>query len=292
MLNDVFLKIVPHSKKLLLFFIGLVFLDAVLWTGILLPGGENLKIHFLSVGQGDSELVIFPGGAKLLIDGGPPNGRVLEEVGMLLGPTDRTIDLLMLSHPQLDHFGGLIEIAKRYRVGALLWNGEEGVADGFQDLLRVFKERQIPVYVLGRGDAIRYRESRGEIVWPPANYLGKDPNDNVLVLALKSAGSETLFTGDLGREAEKNFLKVFHDAVDLLKVGHHGSKFATSKEFLNVLEPKVAVIEVGKNSYGHPTQETLTRLKNIGARIFRTDQDGTVTVEVGDRKLKLSTHSR
>ncbi|MEK7465374.1 MAG: MBL fold metallo-hydrolase [Patescibacteria group bacterium] len=292
MLNDIFLKLTPHSKRLLLLFAALVVLDAVLWGGILFPGAQNLKIHFLSVGQGDGELVVFPGGAKLLIDGGPPNGRVLEEVGTLLGPTDRTIDLVLLSHPQLDHFGGLIEVVKRYRVGALLWNGEEGVAGGFQDLLRVLRERQTPVYVLGRGDAIRYKESRGEIVWPPANYRGKDPNDNVLVLALKSAGSETLFTGDLGREAEQKFLTMFHDRIDLLKVGHHGSKFATSKEFLNVLKPKVAVIEVGKNNYGHPTQETLGRLKDIGARIFRTDHDGTVTVEVGDGKLKLFTHSR
>lgn len=292
MLNDIFLKLASHSKKLFLFFAALVFLDAVLWVGILFPGAENLKIHFLSVGQGDSELVIFPGGAKMLIDGGPPNGRVSEEVGSLLGPTDRVIDLVLLSHPQLDHFGGLIEIAKRYRVGALLWNGEEGVAGGFQDLLQVLQERQIPVYVLGRGDVIRYGKSRGEIVWPPANYPGKDPNDNVLVVALKSAGAETLFTGDLGREAEKNFLKVFHGVVDVLKVGHHGSKFATSKEFLDALKPKVAVIEVGKNSYGHPTSETLQRLKDIGARIFRTDQDGTVTVEVGGGKLKLLTHSR
>ncbi len=287
MLDELFRKLRVHRKKVFLIVAALVVLDGYLWSGIVFAGNDTLKIHFLSVGQGDSGLVLLPGGATILIDGGPANGRALEEIGAILGPTDRHIDLMVLSHPQLDHYGGFIEVARRYDIGAFLWNGEMSDSAGFQELLRLLRSRNIPTLKLLSGDSFCFLKSCGDVVWPQKKSLGEDVNERSLVLALRSAGVTALFTGDLGSAAERAFLSVFREDIDILKVGHHGSKYSTSREFLKMLRPEVAVIEVGKNSYGHPSAETLARLSEFGARILRSDDILRWSVEADGSTLRI-----
>jgi beta-lactamase superfamily II metal-dependent hydrolase len=242
------------------------------------------------VGQGDSELVILPGDVKLLIDGGPPDSLVLKNLDKILSPRDRYIDLVISTHPQQDHFGGLIEVLKRYKVGAFIWNGEIGTNPAMKDLLEIIKENSIPLVMLSAGDRIIYDGSEANVLSPISG--GKiDINEDALVLALLSEGMRTLFTSDVGEKTEKRIITDMADSVDkkidILKVGHHGSRFSSSVRFLNALKPKVAVIEVGKNSYGHPTPEVLNRLADIGAQVFRTDQDGLIKFEPSGKMFKI-----
>ncbi len=246
---------------------------------------DNLEIYFLDVGQGDSELVVLPGGVEVLIDGGPPNGRVLENLGGLLGRGDHYIDLVVLSHPQLDHFGGLIEVLKRYRVGVLVWNGFEGTSAAFHDFRKAIEENNVQEVVLRAGDRISYKESEFIVFSPGEDALEvRNTNDTSLVLELNSKNSRTLFTGDISAEIENSMSG--YD-VDILKVAHHGSRFSSSASFLNAVKPEAAVIGVGKNSYGHPTFQTLERLEDAGAQVFRTDSDGTVKFVIDGDAIRI-----
>ncbi len=245
-------------------------------------------VHFLNVGQGDGELITLPGSVQVLIDGGKPNGLALQEIEKIMPTDDRTIEIVSMTHPQLDHFGGLIEVVKHYKVGAFVSNGRVAQMTAFQELERVLDERKIPRIVFRKGDRILYNKYVINNIWPEGAYVNtKDPNDGSLVFELVAPEGNMLFTGDIGSNIEDEIIKSYKKTVDVLKVPHHGSRFSSSVEFLNVIKPKVAIIEVGKNTYGHPTKEALSRLQTTGARIFRTDQGGTLEVLFNDGKIKI-----
>jgi competence protein ComEC len=143
------------------------------------------------------------------------------------------------------------------------------------------------VIVLGAGDAIRYGESRADILFPTPEFLaGKEMNDTALAFRLASGGARVLFTGDMGPSVE-GFLAPLLSRVDVLKVAHHGSKFSSTQGFLDIVRPLLAAIEVGENGYGHPSPDVLARLQKIGARVFRTDRDGTVEVVADGTGIKV-----
>lgn len=285
-------KFGKHKATFIILFGVLLILDFLVFRQIFSAarGEKNLKLYFLDVGQGDSEFVILPGGVKILIDGGPPNGRLLENLADILPSNERYIDLVMMSHPQLDHFGGLIEVLRRYRVGAFLWNGRDGNSKAWTEFKKILEEYSVRGIVLTAPDKIHYRESQFEILSPMPKFLkSEELNDTAVVAKLSSKNSETLFTGDIGFGVEK-VLPV--SDVDILKVAHHGSKYSSGAEFLSAVKPEIAVIEVGKNSYGHPTEETLSRLENAGAKIYRTDQDGTVELIIDSQKIRVFTYGK
>ncbi|OGG42947.1 hypothetical protein A3G50_00200 [Candidatus Jorgensenbacteria bacterium RIFCSPLOWO2_12_FULL_42_11] len=252
-------------------------LDIFVWRTIALTKpSDNLNIYFLSVGQGDSELVILPGGVKILIDAGPDN-KVIGELDSILRPTERYIDLVIVSHPQADHFNGFIDVLKHYQVGAFIHNGRAGAAQSWKELAQTVKENKIPAVALAAGDKINYLESKLDILSPNENFINsKELNDTVLVALLQSQSAKVLFTGDVGKKIEDYLINKLDFKVDVLKVAHHGSKYSSGREFLAAILPKISVIEVGKNSYGHPTEEVLNRLAAVGAAIYRTDRDGTI----------------
>jgi len=284
-----------HKNKIIILSAVLLALNFLIYRQIFSFAGHNrdLKIYFLDVGQGDSQLVILPGGVKVLIDGGPPNGKLLENLGKILPPTDRYIDLVVLSHPQLDHFGGFIEVLKRYRVGAFLSNGRAGTISAFSELKKTIQENKIKTVVLGLGDKIRNGESSFDVLWPTPEFANvKELNDTAVVLELKSKNSTALFTGDIGFKIEEELIKNNPSHIDILKVAHHGSKYSSGANFLAAIAPKIVAIGVGKNSYGHPTKEALQRLAQDGAKIYRTDQDGTVELVIDEKKIKVFKKSK
>ncbi|TSA45836.1 MBL fold metallo-hydrolase [bacterium] len=292
MLRDYIQNLIGNNFKKAVFWLAFFFiLDILVFWQI--AGGtavkDKLSLYFLPVGQGDSELAVLPGGVKVLIDGGPPDSLVLKNLDKIISPRDRYIDLVISTHPQQDHFGGLIEVLKRYKVGTFIWNGEMGTNPTMNDLLSFIKENSVPLITLSAGDRIVY--GRSEVgVLSPITGSKVDINEDALVLALLSEGTRTLFTSDVGAKTESQIVtdnSDMTDNIDILKVGHHGSKNSSSANFLNALKPKVAVIEVGKNSYGHPTPEVLNRLADIGAQIFRTDQDGLLKFEPSGEILKI-----
>ena len=276
------------NKTVFLIVVLFLVLDVLVWrTIILVKSPDNLEIYFLSVGQGDSELVILPGGVKVLIDGGKGN-RVLQELTSVLPFFDRYLDLIVLSHPETDHFLGLIDVLKNYRTGAFIYNGRQGVADSWPVLIKSLKDKKISAVTLAAGDRICYRENCFNVLSPTADFLkSKETNDSSLVMELSAAGVRTLFTGDIGEKIENFLTKNYTLKIDILKVGHHGSKFSTGQKFLASILPRLAFIEVGKNSYGHPTKEVLARLASIGAQIYRTDNNGTVKIVVAGDSSKV-----
>ncbi|HDH31714.1 MAG TPA: MBL fold metallo-hydrolase [Candidatus Wolfebacteria bacterium] len=266
----------------------LILFDVFVWKQVVFDSpNENLEVYFLEVGQGDSELVFLPGGVKILIDGGP-NSKILDELSSILRPTDRYIDLAVLSHPELDHFGGLIDVLKRYQIGAFIFNGRRGTAPAFHDLEKIIKENNIAAVVLGEGDGIKYIENQFSILSPSEEFLSSyELNDTTLVMKFENESVKILFTGDIDKKIEYYLIEKYDLNVDILKVAHHGSRFSSSEGFIKETSPKVSVIEVGKNSYGHPTKYVLNKLASIGSQIFRTDKNGTVKLVIDAENISI-----
>ena len=277
------------KNGIILLLIFLFAFDAFLWWQIVFgaPPRDRSDIYFLNVGQGDSELLALPGNIKVLIDGGP-NKNVIYELEKVLKPTDRYIDLVILTHSEADHLTGLIDVFKRHRVGVFIFNGRLATSAAFEELTKIISQRKIPIVILSEGNKIAHLKDKIIVIAPDKNNLKASKlNDTSLVLKLESQGLSVLFTGDIGNKIEKSLLgKYASDLnVDILKVAHHGSKYSSSPEFLKIAAPKLAIIEVGKNSYGHPTAEVLNRLASIGSQVFRTDLNGTLKLILKEGKI-------
>ncbi|MEK7553609.1 MAG: hypothetical protein AAB504_02920 [Patescibacteria group bacterium] len=282
-----------NRNHLIIFLVFLAVFDFVVWKAIILnrPNSET-EIYFLEAGQGDSELIVLPNGVKVMIDAGPGN-KTASELSSVLRPTDNYIDLAVVSHSETDHFNGFIDIFKRYQIGAFIYNGRAGAAQSWKELAKIVEEHKIPVIVLGQGDKIKYKEDFFEILSPNADFLrSKETNNSSLVIKFTdNIGTEkaikVLFTGDIGEKVEKYLTNNFDITADILKVPHHGSKYSSSEEFLAAARPKISSIEVGKNSYGHPTDEVLNKLASIGSQIFRTDQNGTIKIVISENEINI-----
>lgn len=256
---------------------------------------DSLHQYFLDVGQGDSTLLVLPGQGdktiKILIDAGNPRS-ILHSLYDVLPPTDRYIDVLLLTHAQQDHFGGFIDVIKNFKVGIFIWNGREGTASSWQTLRELMRDKDIREVILKEGDRLTYKESVIEFLAPNAQLLAsKEINDSALVAKLYSENSKTLFTADIGYKGlnPEKYLINNHDIdADILKVGHHGSRFSTSEQFLSAVSPFISVIGVGEsNRYGHPTKEVIGRLGNISSSIYRTDKDKTVHLRIKDGLIEV-----
>ena len=278
-------------KYSLLIFSGLIFFNLFVWYWVIAGAPDKaLNLYFLKAGEGDSELAVLPGGVKVLIDGGP-GSETVSSLDKVMPPTNRYIDMVILSHPQLDHFGGLIQIFQRYKVGVFVWNGESANDDTWKNLVGLIKNNGIAAVVVSKGDKISYMDSSFEILAPSVGLVSSDPNDDSVITRLSSGGISTLFTGDATPKLEQYLVSGGDVKSDILKVSHHGSKTSSVSSFLSAVLPKIAVVEVGKNTYGHPTPDALGRLANIGASLYRTDDNGTVHIRAKDGLLTVATSS-
>lgn len=275
-------------------FLLLAALDAFVWFQIVFakpPSGP--RMYFLDIGQGDAELAVLPGGIKILTDAGPDK-KILRELEKIPALNNRYIDLAIISHPQLDHFNGFRYLVEKYRVGAFIFNGRSDApaAAEWEALASKIKDMHIPLVTPAGGDSIQYGNSRVDFLSPNSDFIqGAELNDTGFVELLDSGGLKVLLTADIGFNIEQYLMEHFNIAADILKVGHHGSRFSSSDEFLKKVNPKIAVIEVGtRNRYGHPTKETLGRLaSSTSAMVFRTDVNGTVTAFLDKQKLEIFT---
>ena len=278
-------------KYSLLIFSGLIFFNLFVWYWVIAGAPDKaLNLYFLKAGEGDSELAVLPGGVKVLIDGGP-GSETVSSLDKVMPPTNRYIDMVILSHPQLDHFGGLIQIFQRYKVGVFVWNGESANDDTWKNLVGLIKNNGIAAVVVSKGDKISYMDSSFEILAPSVGLVSSDPNDDSVIARLSSGCISTLFTGDATPKLEQYLVSGGDVKSDILKVSHHGSKTSSVSSFLSAVLPKIAVVEVGKNTYGHPTPDAMQRLANIGASLYRTDDNGTVHIRALDGILTVATSS-
>lgn len=246
------------------------------------------SVSFLDVGQGDASLIELENDVQVLIDGGPPNGRLTAALGEILPPYDRTVELVVLTHPELDHYGGLIELLDRYEVGAFIDTGVTKDVEAYEVFTKELEMQKVRRITLRAGDHIRYGTHVFAVLSPDdVLAYAKEKNDTSMVLAFESNGAQFLFTGDIGAEVERVVARSLAEPVDVLKVAHHGSKFSSAADFLSIARPALATIGVGKNSYGHPTREALARLEASGARVYRTDRDGSIVMRVENGAIRV-----
>ena len=279
------------SRKIIFQLVAIigVGITAWLWYGILSTQTVPPTLYVLDVGQGDSQLVILSSqdktsAIKILIDGGKDK-TVLAALDEALGnQNNKYIDLVISTHTDLDHIGGLIEVMKRYDTGLFISNGRTATTDAYTALKETLANHRIPTINLLGGDIIRYGDNTITILSPDRAILkGKDVNEAGIVMMLNAEGTKALFTADTGFHIENALLeKMSGLAADILKVGHHGSKYSSSENFIAAVRPTISVIGVGKkNTYGHPTPRVLETLELAGSRIYRTDQDGTIKIPLG-----------
>lgn len=240
----------------------------------------NVTVYFIDVGQGDC-IFIDTLNRDMLIDGGTENaGNIVVKFLQDLGITH--IDFVVASHPHADHIGGLIKVLEEYNstyAPVIIDCGFTTSSKVYQDFIALANERTLKHAV--RGQVIILDTYVNLTVLNPKSPLEFDnPNDNSVVLRMQVYNVTFLFTGDSESKSETSILKAGLNVTStIFKVGHHGSRTATSLEFLEAVNPRVAIISVGLgNSYGHPHQETIEKLTSLGIIIYRTDLDGTITV--------------
>lgn len=246
----------------------------------------------MDVGQGDASLIKLKGGHKILIDGGPDPGLVgkLDEA---VGQEHKYLDLVAVSHPQRDHFAGLNYLLDYYDVGAFLYSGRDPLESEteWQALKAKLREKNVPILALRQRDSIKIGSDSIDVLSPSLEFWQSgELNDTSLVLWLKTEGAKALFVGDIGESVERAILSQSGVSADILKIGHHGSKYSSSPIFLSQIKPLVSIISVGaRNNYGHPSPLVIDRLKNEESSIFRTDQNGTIRINLGENRLRVFT---
>lgn len=251
-----------------------------------------VNVHFLDVGQGDSIFIHTPDGHDILIDGGP-DARVVYELGKVMPFWDFSIDTIILTHPHSDHVSGLNDVLDKYSVGEVYLTGVLHSTDDYISFLRKIQDKHIQLKMvtepldidLGGGAILKF-------LYPQHSYVKKtvdELNNTSIVNKLVFGDTSFLFMGDAELEEEQELLDSGIDLhADVLKVGHHGSKTSTNPIFLNAVHPKFAAISVGTdNKFNHPHGRVIARLEQLGIRIFRTDEQGTVTLQSDGHEVFL-----
>ena len=237
-----------------------------------IPDDNSLRMYCLDVGQGDSILVVNQG-KTMLIDASTNEmaGTVVKYL-QDLGITK--IDYLIGTHPHEDHIGGLDSVINNFDIGTIYMPKKSANTKTYEDVLDAIMKKKLKITAPSIGDVFSVGDANCEIM--AINNDAEDTNESSIVIQMECSGIRYLFTGDANYNVENSRE---WEEVDVLKVGHHGSRTSSTKSFLDKIKPKVALISVGKdNSYGHPTKEALERLEEIGAKIYRTDENGTIMI--------------
>jgi beta-lactamase superfamily II metal-dependent hydrolase len=290
------------NKKTILVF-GLVILIILFWSFYSnLPDGK-LHIVFCDVGQGDAAYIKMPDGEDMIIDGGP-DSSLLSCLGRHMSIFDRTIDLVMMTHPQEDHSHALPDVVDRYTVKYFVMGNEGNNTPTFNALIKNLKSRKVPIKVLYAGNSFRMGDVSFKILWPSAGFVQNHifasdsaqlttiPSSNVLgafsdidlnsfsyIAHISLKSFDAVFTGDADDKIDAEIMRnSLIPKVEVLKFPHHGSRTAITPEFLDALSLQFAVISVGKNTFGHPSSEAINLLTSRNVKYMRTDQKGDIEV--------------
>ncbi|MEA2086660.1 MAG: DNA internalization-related competence protein ComEC/Rec2 [Candidatus Caldatribacteriota bacterium] len=260
---------------------------------------DNLKVNFINVGEGDCILIEAPNKINILIDGGGTPQSDFDVGSKIVIPYLRRkgineIDLLILTHPHLDHLEGLLPVLKELKVDMVLDSGLTCDLSAYKEFLSIIQAKGIPYHQAKVGDNFIFSNNL-EIfllnpLYDPDYYNDSDFNNASIVVKLFYKNADFLFTGDI-EEASENKLLVWQNILqsDILKVGHHGSSTSTNLKFLDKVDPSIAVITVGKNHFGHPSQKVIERLEDKNIEIYRTDENGTVIIRTNGREYWIKT---
>lgn len=266
------------------YYIGGLFIGLIISIYLIsqLPFGD-FQFFFLNIGQGDAMYLRTPDDYHVLIDGGPTS-KILEEIAEVVPLYNRTFDFIVISHPHADHINGLIEIIKRYEVKGILVVGTPYRNPYYVKIFKLAEDFEIPLLIAESEKDIKLgKYVYLDIVWPTESMAGNEfenVNNASLVMRIITNNQMILLTGDAEIEEEKEMIESGFDlSADILKAGHHGSKTASSEEFLDRVRPKTVVIQSGEgNDYGHPHKETLKKLLERSINVKRNDLLGRIDI--------------
>ncbi len=278
----------------------------IIFTLIIKIYPKDLRIHFVDVGQGDCTFIETPSKKSILIDGG---GSTYSDVGkntLLPYILDRgytKIDVMFISHFDSDHFLGLLTVMENIKVKQVIISRQRENSENYKRFLEVAKKKNINIKVVKKGDRVSIEENLYfDIIWPNNNLEISENalNNNAIVAKFCYGNFSMLYTGDIEEKAEKAILNEYahieHEGGKslksmVLKVAHHGSKTSSTEDFINAVSPRVALIGVGKdNNFGHPNEDVLKRFENHGMKIYRTDENGEISIRISNGNINISTH--
>jgi competence protein ComEC len=257
-------------------------------------GGHDLALHFLDVGQGDGAVLRTPRGRWVVIDAGPASERSDAGTRVVVPFLERhgagSVAAVVISHAHLDHIGGVTAVLDRFPVGEVLEPAAPGSDPLYTGFLSGLARRRIAWHPVHTGEGFTLDGVRFTVLHPEPSWRGwgDDVNEDSVVLLVEYGGFQALFAGDAGFPAEE-VLRARVGRVDVLKVGHHGSRGSTGDAWLDSLRPRLAIISVGRNDYGHPAPATLARLAAHDVPVRRTDQEGTITVSTDGDRMRVRT---
>ena len=255
----------------------------------------KLRLVFCDVGQGDGMLLITPSGKDIVVDGGPGT-KIVDCLGENLPFWDRTIEMVVLTHPQKDHMEGLLSVLSRYKVKMISTTGVENETELFKAWQTAIKAEGARIYTPKAGDrlvldSVRGQTSSMDVLWPTSEKLEiwklaglSELNKSSVVLRLEMDGFCAYLTSDIPNEI---LVGLIDRSCQVLKISHHGSKTGTNQEILDSIDPKVAIIQVGKNSFGHPHKEVLEMLGSKGVKIYRNDINGVIELKSDGDNYKV-----
>lgn len=241
-----------------------------------------VEVSFFNIGEGDSILIEIPYSFQILIDGGG-DFKILEKLKKEISFFDRKIEILILTHPDKDHALGLFPVLERYEIDYVFLPkilGDLKEKPLYENFLNLAQRKAKKIIFAKKGQKVFVgKKVKISFLWPKENFLSSQSNDFSLVFLFSFGRVDFLFTGDAPKRIEKEILKEEEKIEsEILKIAHHGSRYSTSFDFLKKVSPKIAIISVGKNPYGHPSKEVLNLLSLFDIKTFRTDFDGDIKV--------------
>ena len=298
-INEAFIRLNKIKYK----FLSVLIVFSILFSFTYNSFPKSLRIYFVDVGQGDCTLIKTPTNKNILIDGGGSEFGSFDVGESILLPylLDRrvkTIDYLVISHFDSDHIGGLFKIMENIKIKNILISKQGKESENLKKFKEIISKKRINVKVVKKGDIIKVdKYSYFEILFPEENLITDNIlNNNSIVAKLNCIGLNILFTGDIEEIAEKRLIELYEESEKLkstiLKVAHHGSKSSSIDKFLELVNPKIALVGVGEdNNFGHPNQSVLERIGEYTNKIYRTDINGEIEIIYNSREIKINTIS-
>lgn len=249
---------------------------------------ENLTVHFIDVGQGDSIFIEYAGKTMLIDAGDNKMGYTVS--AFLKERKISSLDYVVATHPHADHIGGLLTVLNNYPVGQFIDSGYPHTSKTYENMLMAIDSKNIPFHVAERGETIDLAPGTEILVLNPKKEQSEELNENSVVIKITHGDVSFLLMGDAGLEAEENIVAAGYNVdADILKVGHHASTSGSGHEFISSVSPEISIIEVGAdNDYGHPHTEILQRLQSVST-VYRTDHHGTISITTDGSTYTVTT---
>ncbi len=268
-----------------------VFINIFIWSTVFArEQGGMLTVAFLDVGQGDAIFIEAPNGNQILIDGGS-NSAVIRELGKVMSFFDRSIDVVVATHPDKDHIAGLIDVFKRFDIDIYFDPQVNHNTGEYKTLLDMVEKEGIATTIARRGTKIVLGDGvYAEILFPDRDVSNVESNLTSIVLRVVYGETEVMLTGDSPKSIEKYLVSIDGSNLesDLLKAGHHGSKTSSAESFVGFVNPKFVIISAGKdNRYGHPHKEVMDIFKRLRIKTISTAEIGTIIFTSDGEKIIL-----